>query len=71
MIPGFEITDNQANLDGFLGMAFAVRGPSTLDETVIDPVTGAFIGERETDADGTVIGYTAARSFVVGALGQT
>lgn len=71
MISGVEITDNQANLDGFLGMAFAVRGPSTLEETIIDPVTVAFIGEREIDDDGAVIGYAAVRSSIVGALGQT
>lgn len=71
IIPGVEITDHQANLDGFAGTAFAVRGPATLDETIIDPASGAFIGERETDADGTVIGYTAVRSSVVGGPGQT
>lgn len=71
LIPGVEITDEQASLDGDTGVAFAVRGPETLDETIIDPASGAFIGERETAADGTVIGYTAVRSSIVGGLGQT
>lgn len=70
MNPGVEITDEQANLDGVTGVAFAVRGPNTLDETIIDPATGAFIGERETDADGRVTGYTAVHSAIVGGLGQ-
>lgn len=71
MIPEIEITDGQPNFDGFLGMLVAVRGPSTLDETIIDLPTGAFIGGRETDADGTVIVYNDVRSSIVGALGQT
>lgn len=71
MICGVEITDAQAGLDGILGVAVAVRGPSTPDELIIDPAAGPAIGERETDADGPVVGYAAVRSSIVGALGRT
>lgn len=75
MIPGVEITDDRANLDGETGTAFAIRGDDNLDETIIDTTTGTFIGERQTalggEDDGTVTGYTAIRTAVVSTLGAS
>lgn len=59
-LPGLTITDETANLDGRRGIALGVKDPvGSIDEIIIDPGTGAFIGERETDPDGVVRGYTA------------
>lgn len=76
-IPGIEIVDSAANLDGQVGVAFAIEDGIRRSETIIDPKTGAFIGERDVltgNSDGipagTVAGYTAVHTAVVDKIGQ-
>lgn len=46
-IPGVEITDNQATLDGRTGVAFGRDESNGIrQEIIIDPTTGEVIGER-------------------------
>ncbi|TDP95141.1 CU044_5270 family protein [Labedaea rhizosphaerae] len=53
MVPGIEITDNVANLDGHRGVAFGADTAGYRTDIVIDPATGQYIGFREVD-DGTL-----------------
>lgn len=76
-VPGIQITDSAANLDGQLGVDFAIAGDVTRNEMIIDPATGAFIGERQVlpkASDGipagTVVGYTAVHTAVVDKIGR-
>ncbi|MGI8417075.1 MAG: CU044_5270 family protein, partial [Nakamurella sp.] len=76
-VPGMEIADSTANLDGRVGVAFGIQDAIQRDETIIDPANGSFIGEREisTQAEGgipagTVTGYTAVTTAVVDTIGQ-
>lgn len=75
-LPGLEITDKLANLDGRSGIAYGMNDGTTRQEIIVDPDTGAFIGERETlarDTDGmaagTVMSYSSVTSAVVDAMG--
>ncbi|MET0237789.1 MAG: CU044_5270 family protein [Kibdelosporangium sp.] len=75
-LPGLEITDRSANLDGRTGIAFGMADGRVRHEIIIDPQTGGFIGERRTtirDADGikagTVISHTSVSTAVVGEAG--
>lgn len=76
MIPGVEITEEQANLNGATGIAIGrledVNG--IRQDLIIDPATGQLIGERQvlTGSDeqsgfpaGTSISWTAIRTTVV------
>lgn len=75
MIPGVEITDQEANLDGRTGIALGRDETNGIrQEIIVDPGNGQLIGEREvlTRADiipgwpaGTPMGYTAVSSTVV------
>ncbi len=76
MIPGIEITDQVANLDGRTGVAYGMAAGATRQDIIIDPETGEFIGEREvlTKADGeleagTVLTYTAVSTGVSDRIG--
>lgn len=76
-VPGIEITDSAVNLDGQIGVAFAIDDGSWRSETIIDPATGVFIGERNilrmaSDGipAGTVVGYTAVHTAMVDKIGQ-
>jgi len=74
-IPGVEITDNQATLDGRTGVAFGRDESNGLrQEIVIDPTTGQLIGEREVVLRvgvlphvpaGTVSGSTSVSTSIV------
>jgi hypothetical protein len=77
-IPGVELTDKQANLDGRSGVAIGrTESDGIRQELIIDPTTGLMIGEREvvTDKagpgfgvpDGTAIEWTAVTTTVVDA----
>ncbi len=75
-LPGLEITDSAANLDGRLGIAFGMNGGGERQDIIIDPATGAFIGERQVltrDQDGapagSTISFTSVTTDVVDALG--
>jgi hypothetical protein len=80
-LPGLEVTEAAANLDGRKGVALGVPGGITSDEVIIDPTTGRFIGERsvlrEDGTDvwqglkaGTVIQYSAVGIDVVDRVGS-
>ncbi|MDQ1130727.1 CU044_5270 family protein [Microbacterium sp. SORGH_AS_0888] len=73
-IPGVEITEQTANLDGRTGVA--IGRVETVDDTrqdiIIDPSTGALIGERQVALgdtfglpEGTPTGFTAVTTSVV------
>jgi hypothetical protein len=75
-VPGLEVTEQVANLDGAKGTAFGISKNGTRQEVIIDPATGQFIGEREITEKGfagipagTVIGYTSVTTAVVPAMG--
>ena len=75
-VPGLEITEQVANLDGAKGTAFGLSVNGTRHEVIIDPATGQFIGERQiTDKGfagvpaGSVTGYTSVTTAVVPAMG--
>lgn len=74
MVPGLEITEQFANLDGHKGTAYGLSRGGVREDVVIDPATGQFIGERQVDEDGdtrtgvppgTVIRYTSVSNPVV------
>ncbi|MCD2441821.1 CU044_5270 family protein [Agromyces sp. SYSU K20354] len=78
LIPGVEITERQANLDGRVGVAIGRYEESNgiRQDIIIDPETGAIIGQREVQMRdepfnsfpaGTVIAWTAITSTVVDA----
>lgn len=47
-IPGVELIDNQANLDGRTGVAIGrTESDGNRQELIIDPTTGTMIGERD------------------------
>jgi hypothetical protein len=50
LLPGVVITDDQASLDGRTGTAIGVRSSTgyELDEVIIDPETGDYLGQRQT-----------------------
>jgi hypothetical protein len=75
MIPGIQITDREANLDGHSGVALGRDESNGIrQEIIIDPKNGQLIGEREvlTRADvipgwpaGAPMGYTAVSTSIV------
>ncbi|WP_336632241.1 MULTISPECIES: CU044_5270 family protein [unclassified Microbacterium] len=74
MIPGVALVDDQATLDGHRGVAIGRDEPAwgSRIEIIVDPATGAFLGERETllrDQDGipagTIVSWTAVTTAVV------
>jgi hypothetical protein len=75
-VPGLEITEQVANLDGAKGTAYGISENGTRHEVIIDPATGQFIGERQITEKGfagipagTVIGYTSVTTAVVPGMG--
>ena len=73
-IPGVEITEDQATLNGKTGIAIGrlETASNTLYDIIIDPETGQFIGEREVTVDGyagmpagTTTGWTTVTTTVV------
>ncbi len=72
MVPGIEITEKVANLDGRKGIALGIAADGGRQDVIIDPATGQFIGEREVVADtGTVTASTSVTMKVVDHLGET
>jgi hypothetical protein len=76
MIPGVEVTDNQATLDGTTGIAIGRLEDTSgvRQDIIIDPETGRLIGERsvstkgDRDASipaGTATSWTAVHTTVV------
>jgi hypothetical protein len=78
-LPGLEITEQLANLDGHQGTAFGISRGGDRHDVIIDRTTGDFIGERQIDEDGdsgtpagTVISYSSvANPVVVDKVGAT
>ncbi|MBP2321300.1 hypothetical protein JOF56_001685 [Kibdelosporangium banguiense] len=75
--PDLKISDNNANLDGRVGVGLGFERGGLRQELIIDPVTGQFIGERQTAAQdypsvpkGTVTGYTSVSTGVVDKVGD-
>ncbi|MEO5834663.1 MAG: CU044_5270 family protein, partial [Nakamurella sp.] len=75
-LPGLEITDAAANLDGRVGTALGIDDGHERQDIIIDPATGAFIGERQVLTDdqdgvpaGSTISFTSVTRNVVDALG--
>lgn len=73
-IPGVEITEQQATLNGTTGIAIGRLEPAdnVRYDIIIDPETGQFIGERAITMDGyasfpagTTTGWTAVTTSVV------
>jgi hypothetical protein len=71
-VPGLEITEKVATLDGLTGTAYGMSAHGRRDDVIIDPATGDIIGERTIDQDGatgvpagTVISYVTVSNPVV------
>ncbi|MBD8586057.1 CU044_5270 family protein [Frigoribacterium sp. CFBP 8766] len=56
-LPGVEVVSRSANLDGRLGVAFALTtaNGSLRDELLVDPESGLFIGERSVSLEASEI----------------
>jgi len=70
LIPGVQLKENVRNLDGQAGLAFIIDAKA-VDQTytrIVDPATGAVIGERKTDA-GTESSNIATTWSVVDGIG--
>lgn len=76
LIPGVELVDEQANLNGQTGVAVGRYEPENGErqEIIFDPDTGMVIGERDVVVDqryegplpiGTAVGWTAVSTEVV------
>jgi hypothetical protein len=71
MVPGLEVTEKVANLDGREGTALGIAADGERQDVIIDPATGQFIGEREVVANtGTVTASTSVTMKVVDRLGD-
>jgi hypothetical protein len=75
-VPGLEITEQVANLDGVRGTAYGLSADGTRHDVIVDPRTGEFIGERRITEDGfgtipagTVTEYTSVTTSVAPAIG--
>jgi hypothetical protein len=71
-VPGLEITEKVANLDGRTGTAYGISADGVRRDVIIDPATGDFIGGREIDQDGvsgapagTVTSYSSVSNPVI------
>src|SRR5690606_31969531 len=54
-IPGMEVVDDAANLDGKRGVAVSLGGATgNRVDLIFDPETGEVIGEREVNTEGEV-----------------
>ncbi len=78
-IPGITVLAAEANLDGRTGVALGLDDRHEIRQLIIDPVTGAFIGERtvagaEPDEawikPGTELGASAITTAVADRLGE-
>jgi len=79
-MPGLDVTDNAANLDGQQGVALWAVDGTLREEIVIDPSSGRYIGERMTTLAagtdswqgvpaGTVMYFTSVRTGVAAKIG--
>ncbi|RKT55033.1 CU044_5270 family protein [Saccharothrix australiensis] len=77
-LPGLDVTDDAANLDGRRGVALGVSEDRERQEIILDPGTGEVIGERKVSDSlwagvpkGTVTSYSAVTTAVVDGIGVT
>ncbi|QUQ66393.1 CU044_5270 family protein [Kutzneria sp. CA-103260] len=80
LMPGLDVTDNAANLDGQRGVALGAVDGTLRQEIVIDPDSGSYIGNRSTTLAagteawqgvpaGTVVEFTSVRTAVATKIG--
>ncbi|WP_233223382.1 CU044_5270 family protein [Amycolatopsis sp. CA-128772] len=78
-IPGITVLAAETNLDGRTGVALGLADSHEVRQLIIDPVTGAFIGERTIAGPqpdepwikpGTELGASAITTAVAGRLGE-
>ncbi|GAB3144386.1 hypothetical protein GCM10027258_32950 [Amycolatopsis stemonae] len=78
-IPGMTVLATETNLDGRAGVALGLDDRHEIRQLIIDPVTGAFLGEREVAGaepespwikPGTEIGASAITTGVASRLGE-
>lgn len=75
-LPGLDVTDRAADLDGQLGVALGISEDGERQEIILDPGTSEVIGERRVSDSmfagipkGTVITYTSVTTAVVDGIG--
>jgi hypothetical protein len=69
---GTSAMKDVANLDGRLGFAIGVIKQGVVDEILIDPGDGAYLGERQYEpGNGSIFLISAMRYGVVDKLGVT
>lgn len=75
-VPGLQVTEEFANLDGQKGTAFGISAKGMRHDVIIDPATGQFIGERQVTEEsfdgipaGTPTEYTSVTTAVVDGMG--
>lgn len=73
-LPGLTLTEDQANLDGQAGTSLGVDDGTVRHDIIIDPQSGAFIGERQIATAqfgpapaGTLLASTSVTDSVVAA----
>ncbi|NUT99943.1 MAG: hypothetical protein HOY78_48850, partial [Saccharothrix sp.] len=73
-LPGLDVTDDAADLDGRRGVALGISEDGERQEIILDPATGEVIGERKVSDSmfagipkGTVTGYSSITTAVVDA----
>ncbi|WP_206785841.1 CU044_5270 family protein [Amycolatopsis sp. MtRt-6] len=78
-IPGIEVLAASTNLDGRTGVALGLDDRHAIRQLIIDPATGAFLGERTIAGaepeqpwlkPGTELGASAITTAVVGRLSE-
>jgi hypothetical protein len=79
LLPGLEVTEQVANLDGHQGTALGYTEHGVRNDLIVDPATGQFIGERRVIESGhpylppdTVFSYTSVSNpVIVDEVGET
>ncbi|MEJ2858818.1 MULTISPECIES: CU044_5270 family protein [unclassified Saccharothrix] len=73
-LPGLDVTDDAADLDGRRGVALGISEDGERQEIILDPATGEVIGERKVSDSmfagipkGTVTSYSSVTTTVVDA----
>lgn len=75
-LPGLDVIDNAADLDGHKGVALGISEDGERQEMILNPDTGEVIGERKVSDSmfagipkGTVISYSSVTTAIVGHVG--
>ncbi|HEX6355250.1 CU044_5270 family protein [Actinophytocola sp.] len=75
-LPGLDVTDGAADLDGHKGVALGITEGDERQEIILNPSTGEVIGERKVSdsrfagiPEGTVTGYSSITTAVVDGIG--